>query len=521
MTLQGQIGVSMEKEIILETKKVTKTFPGVVALKDINLVFRSGEVHAIIGENGAGKSTLMNIMSGVYQPDAGSQIYYRGQKVEFRSTAEAAKCGIAMIHQENSLVQHLKVYENIYLGNFLKKGQFIDKKTMRENASKLLEKMHIGWIKPDTYVKDLSSSEQQLIEIAKALSRNPETIIFDEPTASLTVKETSILMDLIRELKENGTAIAFISHHLEELFEIADVISVLRDGEYIGTYKTEEIDIPKLISLMVGRQLKSNVPQKTPELIAKRAATKDNPVILEAKGISVPGKADHVSFTLHKGEILGFAGLVGAGRTELMEGVFGYTKRSSGEIFLDGKEVNIKTPKDAVRLGIGMLSEDRKMNGILPLHSVRDNINCASWPSLKNGKLFVSRSAEKKNADNYITRLNVKTPTAETRISSLSGGNQQKALLGRILSIKPRVLILDEPTHGIDVGAKEEIYELINRMADEGIAILLISSELPELITLSHRIIVMAEGEKRGELEFSDFDQETILNFASGTENVS
>lgn len=291
----------MEKQVVIETRNVRKTFPGVVALDGINLRFKAGEVHAIIGENGAGKSTLMNILSGVYAPDSGSEVRYKGSRVEFRSTADAAKCQIAMIHQENSLVKHLTVYENIYLGHFIKKGAFIDKRAMRESAAELLKKMHIDWIKPGTLVNDLSASEQQLVEIAKALSRDPETIIFDEPTASLTVRESQILMDIIRELRDRNVAIVFISHHLEELFEIADVISVLRDGQYIGTYDIREIDIPRLISLMVGRELKSNVPGKTAEMIGKRSATLQNEIVLEARDFCLPGKVEHVDFVLHRG----------------------------------------------------------------------------------------------------------------------------------------------------------------------------------------------------------------------------
>lgn len=507
----------MDKQIILETHNVRKTFPGVVALDGINLVFKSGEVHAIIGENGAGKSTLMNILSGVYLPDAGSEILHKGEKVEFHSTADAAKHKIAMIHQENSLVQHLTVYENVFLGHFIKKGSFVDKKAMSDATEELLKKMHIDWIKPGMYVKNLSSSEQQLVEIVKALSLEPEVIILDEPTASLTVKETKILMNIIRELKEKNTAVVFISHHLEELFEIGDVISVLRDGQYIGTYNLEDIDIPKLISLMVGRELKGNVQQKTEKEIEKRRKTIENDVVLEVEDYCLKGKVDHVSFRLHKGEILGFAGLVGAGRTELMECIYGYNRATEGTLRIKGQKVKFRTPKDAVKNGIGMLSEDRKLNGILPLHSVQDNINAAVWPRLKNGQFFVSKAKEKSNSSEFVERLNVKTPTAAVKISTLSGGNQQKALFGRILSIRPEVLILDEPTHGIDVGAKQEIYNIINALADEGISVLLVSSELPELITLSHRIVVMCEGKITGQLEFSEFNQEDILSFASGT----
>lgn len=507
----------MDKQVILETRNVRKTFPGVTALDGINLVFKSGEVHAIIGENGAGKSTLMNILSGVYLPDPGSEILHKGEKVEFHSTADAAKHKIAMIHQENSLVQHLTVYENVFLGHFIKKRGFVDKKAMRTATGTLLKKMHIDWINPGMYVKNLSSSEQQLIEIVKALSLEPEVIILDEPTASLTVKETEILMNIIRELREKNVAVVFISHHLEELFEIGDVISVLRDGQYIGTYNLEEIDIPKLISLMVGREIKSNARQKTEEEAEKRRKTLDNDVVLEVRDYCLKGKVDHVNFKLHKGEILGFAGLVGAGRTELMECIYGYNRATSGMLVMRGQKMTFKTPKDAVKNGIGMLSEDRKLNGILPLHSVQDNINSAVWPRLKGNKLFVSKAREKSNSAEFIKTLNVKTPAPNVKISTLSGGNQQKALFGRILSIRPDILILDEPTHGIDVGAKQEIYNIINSLADDGISVLLISSELPELITLSHRIIVMCEGKVTGQLEFPEFNQEDILSFASGT----
>ena len=505
----------MEKQLILETRNVQKTFPGVRALSNINLKFYTGEVHALIGENGAGKSTLMNIISGVYPPDKGSEVLYKGENVEFASTADSAERGIAMIHQENSLVQHLTVYENIFLGHFEKKGMFVDKKKMMQASRELLDRLKISHISVTSYVKDLSASEKQLIEIAKALSEKTELIIMDEPTAALTVRETEILMDIVRELKRQNVAVVFISHHLEELFEIADVCSVLRDGEHIGTYPIGDIDIPKLITLMVGRKLDSNVPAKTPEEIARRARTRNNRVVLEAKNVCRSGKVENASFCVHEGEILGFAGLVGSGRTELMECIYGYAKMQSGEILLDGKPVKVGTSRRAVGLGMGMVSEDRKLNGILPKHSVRDNVNAASWRKL-SGKPFLSRSVERKNAQKYIEDLNVKTASQETKISALSGGNQQKALLGRMLSIRPRILILDEPTHGIDVGAKSEFYRIINELADSGISIILVSSELPELISLSHRMMVMYEGHIQGSLEFEDFDQEKIMNLASG-----
>jgi len=483
-------------------------------LKNVNLVFRAGEVHALIGENGAGKSTLMNILSGVFHPDEGSEIFYHGEKIVLNGPREASNYGIAMIHQENSLVQNLTVYENIFLGHFEKRGLFINKEAMIKVANLLLKRLNISNINAKALVKNLSASEKQLIEIAKAISVNPSTIIMDEPTASLTVKETETLMGIIRQLKSEGAAIVFISHHLEELFEISDVISVLRDGEYIGTYPTEEMTMSRIVSLMVGRELKQGVGEKTLEEIHRRNSSLMNPVVLEVNGLSYPGKVEKASFKLNRGEILGFAGLVGAGRSELMELIYGYTKPSSGSIKINGKEVKFSSPKDAIKAGIGMLTEDRKVTGILKLHSVQDNINIAVWKKLKKG-MFLASEKEKENAVKYISDINIKTPTRHAKISTLSGGNQQKALLGRMLSIRPQILILDEPTHGIDVGAKDEIYSIINNLANEGVSILLVSSELPELISLSHRMIVMHGGKINGRLEFEEFSQVKILNYAS------
>ena len=500
------------KEVVLEARNVKKTFPGVVALNHVNLQFRAGEVHALIGENGAGKSTLMNILSGVFPPDSGSDILYHGEKVVWNGTKDASNHGISMIHQENSLVQNLTVYENIFLGHFEKKGLFVDKEKMISLAEELLGRLNISHINAKAMIKDLSSSEKQLIEIAKAISVKPSIIIMDEPTAALTVSETKILMDIIRQLKADGVAVVYISHHLEELFEISDLISVLRDGEHIGTYHTETMK--QLIALMVGRELKQGVGDKTQEEIVRRGATSKTPIVLEVERMSCRNKVKDVSFQLHKGEILGFGGLVGAGRSELMELVYGYVKPTSGKVKVNGKEVKINSPKDAISYGIGMLTEDRKITGILGVHSVEDNINVAVWKRLKKG-LLLNKRKEAENADKYISDIGVKTPNRNTKISNLSGGNQQKALLGRMLSIRPEILILDEPTHGIDVGAKDEIYDIIRKLAAEGVSIILISSELPELINLSHRIIVMHEGSVKGALEFPEFSQVTILNYAS------
>lgn len=505
---------ALSGSVVLEAKNVSKSFPGVKALKNVNMRFCAGEVHALAGENGAGKSTLMNILSGVYTPDPGSELSCRGTPFVLNGPKDARNYGITMVHQENSLVQHLTVYENIFLGHFETKGMFVDKQKMIEISKQLLERLEIAYIDPTVLIKNLSSSEKQLIEIAKAISYEPEIIILDEPTASLTLRETASLMKIIDQLKKKNVAIIYISHHLEEVFEIADTISVLRDGEHIGSYPIAEMDTNKLISLMVGRKLNQETDEKSPEETERRGKTLHTPVVLEAKGLTRPGKVSDASFTLHKGEILGFAGLVGAGRSELMEMVFGTTRSSGGSIHMDGKQVRFRSPQDAIKMGIGMLTEDRKLLGILPLHSVEDNINVSIWPSLKRG-LLLSEKMENDNAESYIQKMNVKTASRKVRIGTLSGGNQQKALLARLLSIRPRVLILDEPTHGIDVGAKAEIYNIINQLSESGVSILLISSEMPELLFLSHRIAVMHEGKIKTVLEYPEVSQEAIMNYAS------
>jgi ABC-type sugar transport system ATPase subunit len=504
----------LEPKAVLEAKNVSKHYSGVVALKNVNMQFRKGEVHAIVGENGAGKSTLMNVLSGVCVPEEGSEILYRDKRIKLKKPEDARNYGISMIHQENSLVQHLTVYENIFLGHFETKHSFLDKKKMVSASSEFLRRLQIDYIDPTSLVKDLSSSEKQLIEITKAISLNPQIIIMDEPTASLTFRETETLMKIIAELKASNVAIIYISHRMEEVFQIADVISVLRDGEHIGTYPAKEINVDEVIALMVDRKVSQNVDEKTSEKIELSAKSIQNPVILSVEGLTWPGRVENASFELHKGEILGFAGLVGAGRSEIMEMIYGHVTPSKGKITYQGKAVHFHSPADAVKAGIGMLTEDRKLTGILPLHSVEDNINISIMPRLKNG-LLLSDKKQTKNASDYIRKINIKTPDQSTRISNLSGGNQQKVLLARMLSINPQILILDEPTHGIDIGAKTEIYGMINKLASQGISILLISSELPELISLSHRIVVMYEGKIKAKLECSDFSQETIMNYAS------
>lgn len=504
----------MENKVVLEAKNVSKSFQGVVALNRINLRFCEGEVHALVGENGAGKSTFMNILSGVCEPDEGSEIWWHGEKISLRGPEEARNYGIAMIHQENSLVQHLTVYENIFLGHFERKKCFLDKEKMLGASRQLLNRLEIDYIDPIAFVNDLSPSEKQLIEVAKAISYHPSIIIMDEPTSSLTQRETDTLMRIIAQLKAEHATIIYISHRMEEIFGIADNISVLRDGEFIGTHLASQISMGELVALMVGRKLRQGSGTITPEETERRANSLKNPVVLSVSGLTRPRKVKQASFELHKGEILGFAGLIGAGRSELMEMIYGNVRPSAGAITYKGKAVNFRSPADAVAAGIGMLTEDRKQLGILKLHSVKDNINISILSRLKKG-LLISGDREAENAEDYIKRMNIKTSGPSARISNLSGGNQQKALLARMLSIQPEVLILDEPTHGIDIGAKAEIYDIINRLAQSGVSILLISSELPELIELSHRIVVMHEGSIKAILEYPEFSQETIMSHAS------
>ena len=498
----------MEKQVVIETRNVRKTFPGVVALDGINLRFKAGEVHAIIGENGAGKSTLMNILSGVYAPDSGSEVRYKGSRVEFRSTADAAKCQIAMIHQENSLVKHLTVYENIYLGHFIKKGAFIDKRAMRESAAELLKKMHIDWIKPGTLVNDLSASEQQLVEIAKALSRDPETIIFDEPTASLTVRESQILMDIIRELRDRNVAIVFISHHLEELFEIADVISVLRDGTYIGTKKIPETNMNEIVKMMIGREIRERYPKRD-------CAIGDE--VFRVEGLTKEGVFHDVDFSVKAGEVLGVSGLMGAGRTEIMQAVFGNLPYDRGSIFINGKQAGIKNPLQAIEHGIGFITEDRKTEGLLLEESIEKNVSLTNLGRISGkGKVVISREKEKGLVTKAIEELHIRCFGPGHECVNLSGGNQQKVVFAKWIYTEPRILILDEPTRGVDIGAKKEIYSIINQLAEKGVAIIMVSSELPEVLGMSDRIMVVREGMVRGIINQGEADQEKIMTLATG-----
>jgi len=495
----------MAAQKILEMKNITKTFPGVKALDEVNFSLKKGEVHALLGENGAGKSTLMKVLNGIHKRDQG-EIILNGEQVEFENTKEAQKAGLAIIHQELELIPDLNVAENIYLGREDRNGIFINYKKLYQNTEEVLEMLGVE-IDPKAKIKDLNIGSQQMVEIAKAVSQNAEILVMDEPTSSLTNQEIEILFDLIEKLKEREIAIVYISHRLEEVFEICDRVTVLRDGQFVGEVETSETSEDQLIKMMVGRTIEDRFPKMT-----------FNPgeEILRVENLSVPGEIINASFSLRKGEILGVAGLMGSGRTELAKAVFGVYKEKSGDVYYRGKKLKINSPADALDNGISYLSEDRKDEGLILGLTVADNISISVLSTMLRAGTFINEEAEKELAEKYISDLNIKTPSEKQLVKNLSGGNQQKVVVSKLLSTRPEVVIFDEPTRGIDVGAKREIYNLMQELIDEGVAVILISSELPEVLNLSSRILVMHEKEIMGELDAADADQEAVMKLATG-----
>jgi len=497
----------LNEQIICKIVNVTKVFPGVVALKNVSFDIKKGEIHAIVGENGAGKSTLMNILSGVYHPDEG-HIEFEGNIVKFRDPRDAQGVGIAMIHQELSLSRSMSVAENIYQGRMLKNAfGFIDRKRMVAECKKYLKSLGVEGVDPRTLVKSLSVSQMQLVEIAKAVSLNARLLIMDEPTSSLTAGEISILLNIMKSLKKDGVSILFITHKLEEVLEIADRITVLRDGNFIETLQKEDATLEKIVSLMVGRAFEKKVHR---EFIKDYS---DREVILEVQKLSVANKVKDVSFKLYKGEVLGLTGLVGSGRTELLQGIFGMEKVNAGTVLLSGKPVAISHPSDAIKLGIGMVAENRKEQGMFLKLSVQDNMTIVHLKNLANALQFINKKKAREIANHYVKLLSIKTPSLKQIANNLSGGNQQKTILARWLMHEPKILFLDEPTHGIDVGAKAEIYHLIDDLSKMGVSIILLSSELPEVLTLCDRIMVMHHGMLKGILSHQEADQVKIMNF--------
>lgn len=502
----------LKESVLLKIEGISKTFPGVKALDNVGFDVKKGEVHAIVGENGAGKSTLMNILSGLYTPDTGN-LYFDGEEVHFKDPRHAQEQGIAMIHQELSLANHLSVMENIYLGR-LKRNRlgFVSYKDMYTMCRGELECLGVTDIAPDMLIKDLSVSQMQMVEIAKALSLNARLIIMDEPTSSITKKETEMLFATIRSLKQRGVSILYISHRMEEIFEISDRTTVLRDGTYIKTLNTADTTPREIVSLMVGREF-----NRAFNRTARKIGDGEKPV-LEVKGLSWGRKVKDVSFKLYPGEILALTGLVGAGRSEVVQTIFGVSKKDEGQIFLNGVEVKAGSPADMIDLGIGLVPEGRKTQGLFLRMKVRENITMANLPRICSMQ-FIKQKEEIRRATEYVSKLRVKTTNIEQQVQYLSGGNQQKTIIARWLLNHPKVLFLDEPTHGVDVGAKSEIYEIINNLAEQGVGIVLISSELPEVLTLADRILVMYNGCITGELSREDANQEIIMEYATNQIN--
>lgn len=491
---------------LLSLSGVSKSFPGVKALDNVQFDLNEGEVHAIVGENGAGKSTLMKILSGIYKKDTGD-VKYRGQSVEIPNPHEAQRLGISIIHQELNLMPHLNVAQNIFIGREVTRpgGVFLDNAKLIEEAVKLLEELELN-LDPKAIVGELTIAKQQMVEIAKAVSYRGSVIIMDEPTSSLTPAETESLFKIIRNLKSTGRGVVYISHRLEELAKITDRITVLRDGQYVKTLKTTETTIPEVISLMVGRTVAQD----------QRPTNRNvsNEVVLKVEGISDRHLLRDVSFELRKGEILGFAGLMGAGRTELARAIIGADPKTAGKIYLHGNEVKIKQPSDAVAAGIGYLSEDRKRFGLLLIQNITFNTILSSIPRFSKFGWLKIRPAAGVTRDS-IAQLRVRTPSENQFVKNLSGGNQQKVVIGKWLTRNCEVLIFDEPTRGIDVGAKDEIYRLLTKLSEEGKSIIMISSELPEILRMSDRIAVMCNGRLTGVLKNEEADQEKIIEYAT------
>ena len=493
----------MSQKTVLLFKNIIKNFPGVQALKNVSFELLEGEIHALVGENGAGKSTLIKTCSGAIQPTSGT-ITVNGAEYSQLNPILSRDIGISVIYQELNLVNDLTVYENIFLGRAIKKGIFIDRNKMIKKSNELFEQLEIK-IDPTEYVRNLTVGYQQMVEIAKSISMDSKILIMDEPSASLTKMEQEALFKSIAVLKESKVSIIYISHRLDEIFEISDRVTVLRDGELIKTMRTSDSSRDELIKLMVGRELTETYPA--------RDHHKETEPVLEVENLSGNGLSD-VSVKLKKGEILGLGGLIGAGRTEFAEIIFGVEQASSGKIKMNGKEISPKKPSESIALKIALVPEDRKRQGVLLHLSIRDNITI---PILKKiSKLLVIDSKDEQQiCDTYHKSLDIRTPSLMQLVKNLSGGNQQKVVLAKWLAAEPEIIIFDEPTRGIDVGAKQEIYHTMNKLTEEGKSLIMISSDMEELIGVSDRIIVFAEGKITGELQKKDFNQELILDYAS------
>ena len=492
-------------ETILKMQGIHKYFSGVHALKGVDFELKAGEVHALMGENGAGKSTLIKVLCGIHKNDGGT-IEYFGKQVSFANIAESQAAGISVIHQELNMMNHLTVAQNMFIGREFKKGGFIDDKKMEQEAQKMFERIGVK-IDPGCKLGDLTVGKRQMVEIAKAVSRDCKLLVLDEPTAALTLPEVEELFKIMRDLQTKGIGMIYISHRMDEINRISDRVTVMRDGEYVGTVNTAEVTKDDIVKMMVGRVIMgeqkaaSNVPA-------------DAPVVLEVKHLNAGKEVKDVSFTLRKGEILGFAGLMGAGRTEVARALYGADPHQSGEVYLNGKKVKIKTPNQAVNNGICYLSEDRKRYGLMLDKSVTENTVIASVDDFITAGIINDSKMRTSSAD-FNEKLRTKTPSMEQLLKNLSGGNQQKVIIARWLMKNADVFIFDEPTRGIDVGAKSEIYRLMEELVEQGKSIIMISSELPEVLRMSDRVLVMCEGRKTGELDIAEATQENIMQLAT------
>lgn len=491
----------------IEMRGIDKSFGGNAVLKSAGFLLDDGEIHALMGENGAGKSTLMKILTGVYTKDAGT-VLVDGQEVCYNNPQEAEKAGIVFIHQELNVLFDLTVEENMFLGKEIKKTFGIcDKKAMRARVKEILDLLGVD-IDPGETMDQLSVGQQQMIEIAKALMVDAKVLIMDEPTAALTQSETEVLFDVVRSLKEKGVSIVYISHRMEEIFELCDRITVLRDGSYIGTEKISDLDMNDVVKMMIGREIGERYPARE---------SKIGDVVFEVKNLNCPGTFENVSFQVHAGEVLGVSGLMGAGRTEIMQAIFGNMPHVTGEIYLEGKEIKNKNPQQAIANGIGFITEDRKVEGLMLEKSIMENISLANLGRVsKNG--VIQKKAEQDLVKRGIEELKIKCFGAQHECDNLSGGNQQKVVFAKWIYTDPKVLILDEPTRGVDIGAKKEIYNIINELAAKGVAIIMVSSELPEVLGMSDRIMVVSEGKVTGIINKEDANQENVMILATGGE---
>jgi ribose transport system ATP-binding protein len=496
---------------IVEMKGISKAFPGVQALDKVDFSCRAGEVHAVVGENGAGKSTLMKVLAGAYHPDTGS-IRYRGEEISFTSPRDAQRHGIAIIYQEFNLLPDLTVGENIFLGREPQKRMgFIDNTQLYEKAAALLEGLGMN-LDLHALVSEMGVAKQQMVEIAKALSQNADVIMMDEPSAVVSGRELESLFSIIRSLRENGKTVIYISHRIDEIFQIAERATVLKDGRLVGTVNTKEVDKPEIIRMMVGRNLSETFPPRR-----KKAERRE---VLSVENLCSGNSLRNVTFKVYSGEILGIAGLVGAGRTELARAVFGADPVDCGDVYLRGVKLKKGSPKASISRGIGFITEDRAKDGLVHSLSVRKNLTMAILDRIRQ-LIFIREKKEKELSNHFVEQFNIIAPSVEQEVRYLSGGNQQKVILAKWIGIEPSMLIMDEPTRGIDVGAKSEVYQLMRRLADQGTAVIMISSELPEIIGMSDRILVMHDGRIMGELNPEEATEEQILMLATGQKELS